>query len=425
MHKLVSSALSSSGLKSAAITTIGNISATGVAAIAMIIFSRVLGPQQFGVFSVLFSVMLIVSRIGDMGINIAVSRAIAQNSKQLSLATSYSQTGSFLKLAIMLLVVGVGVIFARPITTAWLNLDASYTTLFVVVLTLSITIVIYEYVGTLLQARHAFATSVLTNVIQSSLKLLVALGSFFVTSLTLSFITTSYLIAPLIGAGVGLFVISLRDLYPIYNPTIARKIISVARWTSVAILASTLAENVDVIIVQQYLTAYDTGIYAAATRIATVASLVGWSLGTVLNMRVAKYKDQKNLNKYLKKAATLSVAALLLTLAVILITTPLVTLTLGVEYLASIPVLNVLLLSTALLTATSPFVALFYAFDYPRYFAISGILTAVILIAADLLLIPMFGLNGAALARVIMRIIVLLYTLSAASRQYQKAYAKN
>lgn len=422
MLKLVRSALSSAGLKSAALTTVGNISATGIAAIAMIIFSRVLGPSQFGVFSVLFSVMLILSRIGDMGINIAVSRAIAQNSKQSNLISSYAQTGSYLKLMIMLFVVIVGVIFAKPITLSWLNLDQQYIPLTIVVFTLSTTIVIYEYVSTLLQAQHAFGVSVMTNVVQSFIKLLVALASFSLVSLTLTFVTTSYLIAPLIGAGVGLLLINFRDILPLYNPMIGKKILSVARWTGIAIVASTLAENVDVIIVQHYLSSFDTGIYAAATRIATVASLVGWSLGSVLNMRVAKYKDQTNLNNYLKKAILLAIAALAMTLAIIVITTPLVTYTIGLEYLSSIPVLNILLLSTALLTATSPFVALFYSFDYPRYFAISGILTAVVLVVADIIFVPTFGIMGAAWARVIMRIVVLLYTLFASYQQYHKAY---
>lgn len=414
----------SSGLKSAVLMTIGNVGSTGVAAIAMIIFSRALGPEQFGIFSVLFSLMLILSRIGDMGINIAVSRAIARNHDKPNVVVSYAQNGSYLKAIIMSIIIVLGLIGAPYITNTLLNLSSTYTPLVRLVIVLSTSVVIYEYVNSLLQARQYFGFSVATNTIQSSLKLSLALLSLVVV-VSLPVITLNYMLLPLLGASVGFLAISSRELLPRYNQKITRAIISVARWTSLSILAGALAENIDVLIVQNYLTTAETGLYAAATRIATVASLIGWSLGTVLNMRVAKYKDKKNLDQYLKKGSILAVVSLVLTLAIILITTPLVNLTIGASYLASVPTLNILLLSTAILTATTPFVALFYVFDYPRYFAISGILTALTLILADLLLIPTFGLIGAGWARVITRTVVIIYTLAVAYHQYQKHYAKN
>ncbi|MCE7898088.1 hypothetical protein DYH11_02660 [Candidatus Microgenomates bacterium CPR3] len=413
----------SSGLKSAVLMTIGNVGSTGVAAIAMIIFSRVLGPEQFGIFSVLFSTMLILSRIGDMGINIAISRAIAQNHGKPNLVRSYSQNGAYLKAIIMSVVVVFGLISSSYLTSTLLNLSSNYTPLVRLVIVLSTSVVIYEYINSLLQARQHFGLSVATNTIQSLLKLALALVSLVVT-VNLQVITLSYMLFPLLGATVGLTVISLRELLPRYNPKITKSIINVARWTSLSILAGALAENIDVLIVQNYLTTHETGLYAAATRIATVASLIGWSLGTVLNMRVAQYKDKKNLDQYLKKGFMLATAALILTLAIILITTPLVNLTIGTSYLAVVPTLNILLISTALLTATTPFVALFYVFDYPRYFAISGFLTALTLIAADLILIPVFGLVGAGWARVITRTVVIIYTLTTAYSEYQKHYGK-
>ncbi|TXH07225.1 MAG: hypothetical protein E6R05_00650 [Candidatus Moraniibacteriota bacterium] len=414
----------STGFKSAVLMTIGNVGSTGVAAIAMIIFSRQLGPEQFGIFSVLFSLMLILSRIGDMGINIAVSRAIAQNHDRPNAIISYSQSGSYLKAMIMLVIIMLGLIASPYVTSNLLNLNLSYSPLVQLVIVLSTSVVIYEYMNSLLQARQRFGLSVATNTIQSLLKLVLALISLVVV-VNLELITLSYMLLPLLGATVGLFAISLKELLPRYNPKITKSIVNVARWTSLSILAGALAENIDVLIVQNYLSTHDTGLYAAATRIATVASLIGWSLGTVLNMRVAQYKDKKNLDQYLKKGTMLALAALILTLAIILVTTPLVNLTIGTSYLSVVPALNILLISTAILTATTPFVALFYVFDYPRYFAISGILTALTLISADLILIPSFGLVGAGWARVITRSIVIIYTLSTAYSEYKKRYGKN
>lgn len=424
MFSNISKLTKSSGLKSAALMTVGNVGATGIAAVAMIIFSRHLGPEQFGIFSVLFSLMLILSRIGDMGINIAVSRAIAQNQTKDAVLRSYAQHGAYLKAIIMGVVVIVGLLTTPYITQELLNLSPDYIPLVRAVIVLSTSVVIYEYINSLLQARQRFGYSVLTNFVQSSLKLVLALSALVLTGITLQIITLSYMILPLLGAAVGLFSISARELLPRYSPKTVKSIISVARWTSLSILAGAIAENVDVLIVQNYLSTYDTGLYAAATRIATVASLIGWSLGTVLNVRVAQYKDKTNLDRYLKKGALLAGFALFLTLAIITITNPLVSYTIGPAYQSVVPTLNILLLSTAILTATTPFVALFYVFDYPRYFAISGILTAAALILSDLILIPAYGLIGAGWARVITRTVVILYTASVAYSQYQKLYGK-
>lgn len=414
----------SKGLKSAILMTIGNVGSTGVAAIAMIIFSRQLGPEKFGIFSVLFSLMLIISRIGDMGINIAVSRAIAQNHENKAMSLTYAQNGTYLKTIIMAGVVIIGLLTTPFITSTLLGLTTDFMPIVRAVILLSTSVVVYEYINSLLQARQYFGLSVLTNTVQSTLKLFLALATLVFAGINLNTITVGYMILPLIGASVGFVAINVRELVPRYNPKIVKSIITVARWTSISILASAVAENVDVLIVQNYLSTHETGLYAAATRIATVASLIGWSLGTVLNMRVAKYKDKVNLDRYLKKGTILAILSLLATIALCIISYPVVTYTIGPAYLSVIPTLNILLISTALLTATTPFVALFYVFDYPKYFAVSGIITALSLLISDMILIPVYGLIGAGWARVITRLIVGIYTLYVAYTLYRKSYGE-
>ena len=322
------------------------------------------------------------------------------------------------------IVIVVGLLTTPFVTETLLSLSLNFVPLVRAVIILSTSVVIYEYLNSLLQARQLFGLSVLTNALQSSFKLILALATLVFTSISLSTITLGYLILPLIGSAVGLFAISIRELIPRYNPKIIKSIINVARWTSLSILAGALAENVDVLIVQKYLSSHETGLYAAATRIATVASLIGWSLGTVLNMRVAKYKDKLNLDRYLNKGILLAIFSLIATIALCFISDPIVKYTIGPAYSDVVPTLNILLISTALLTATTPFIALFYVFDSPRYFAVSGILTAIALIFSDLILIPTHGLMGAGWARVITRAAVIAYTIYTARAEYLRAYGK-
>ena len=65
---------SSQGLLQSLKTLIGSTFATGISAISLMIYSRVLGPEKFGEFSVGFALVMILTRINDIGFNNAILR---------------------------------------------------------------------------------------------------------------------------------------------------------------------------------------------------------------------------------------------------------------------------------------------------------------------------------------------------------------
>lgn len=415
--------LSSEGVKQASLVTVGNISATMIAAIAMIIFSRVLGPADFGVFSALFSILLILSKVGDLGINIAAQRYIAGHTDDKVSSQRISQTSSALKLYLSLGIAIIGIISGDIIATNLLHVP-SVGNLVRLVFILSGFVVFYEYVTSLLQAKQQFGHSVIVNWIQSTGKLVVGGIMAYFGLLTTGSVMAIYLLVPLIAGWYGVAKLPLGYLIPKIDQTTFKTLISVTKWTSISIIAASLADNIDIVIVQNLLSSHVTGLWSSAVRIASLASLIGWSLGSVLSIRVAKYQDKENLDKYLKKAILLAALTFCATLLLIPFSSFLINITVGADYIAAAPYLNLLLISTAILTATSPFTALFYLFDAPQYFAYSGIISAVVLVGLDLLLIPSLGPMGAGYARVIMRVIIIIFTLLYARRAYRYRYGK-
>lgn len=410
----------SQGLKSAALVTGGNISATVIAAIAMILFSRLLGPEQFGVFSVLFSLLLILSKVGDAGINIAVQREVARRTGDDMHDIRMIQTGSALKGILSAGIAVIGLASGAWVGRSLLHIgpDSRFVPL---VFLLTVSVILYEYVNTVLQAKQFFGLSVVSNYIQSLGKLAVAIAMYS-AGVSLPIVILAYLLLPALGAAVGFVKIPPAHFIPKLHKGYVRKIIAVAKWTSIAILSATLADNVDVILVQNYLTSYDTGLWSAAVRIATLASLIGWSIGTVVNVRVASYGDKKNLHSYLRKALILALGTLIGVSGLVLFSGPLISITVGSAFLGAVPALNLLFISTAILTAATPYVALFYLFDKPAFFAWSGIISTVVLLAMDVVLIPQYGLMGAGYARIVTRLAGLLFTLWYARRAYRERY---
>ena len=94
----------------------------------------------------------------------------------------------------------------------------------------------------------------------------------------------------------------------------------------------------------------------------------------------------------------------------------------GSSYLVAVESLQILLLSIAISAATVPYIALFYVFDSPQYYALSGLIQTTLLIAGDFYFIPLYGLNGSAWVRVGVRLVLLAFTLYYARRAYLKHF---
>jgi len=406
------------GLLSIAILGSGNVVGTIISAIALILFSRFMGPTEFGLFSAAFAAMQIVVRLSDMGTNMAAERAIARvYGRDDQLADRLMRVVLYFKLASFVLCLIIGWLLAPWISVTLLHIDN--VGLIRTALLLSLGTIFFEYSTIVFQSTERFSMVARITIVQALGKLLFGLIMMWQGMLHATEGLLIYGLLPGFGALVGwgrgtLSNFTLPKTWKKDLPIILR----VAKWTAIAAIAATLADNIDTLLVQSFMSSYDTGIWSGAVRIATFASVIGWSVGAVLNVRVARYQNRSHLKEYLGKAWKLS----LLIFTVIVFSIPFarlaITLSIGSAYLSSITPLQILLFATAITGATTPFVALFYLFDAPQYYAISGVLQTIVLILGDLFFIPHLGLIGAAWVRVVVRIVILLFTLVYARRAY-------
>ena len=406
------------GLLSIAILGSGNVVGTIISAIALILFSRFMGPTEFGLFSAAFAAMQIVVRLSDMGTNMAAERAIARvYGRDDQLADRLMRVVLYFKLASFVLCLIIGWLLAPWISVTLLHIDN--VGLIRTALLLSLGTIFFEYSTIVFQSTERFSMVARITIAQALGKLLFGFIMVWQGMLHATEGLLIYGLLPGFGALVGwgrgtLSNFTLPKTWKKDLPIILR----VAKWTAIAAIAATLADNIDTLLVQSFMSSYDTGIWSGAVRIATFASVIGWSVGAVLNVRVARYQNRSHLKEYLGKAWKLS----LLIFTVIVFSIPFarlaITLSIGSAYLSSITPLQILLFATAITGATTPFVALFYLFDAPQYYAISGVLQTIVLILGDLFFIPHLGLIGAAWVRVVVRIVILLFTLVYARRAY-------
>lgn len=420
MKQAISKAFSSAGLRQSFLVIFGNGFSAGVSAIALIIFSRLLGPEQFGIFSVAFSLQIITMRLADAGINIAAQKLIAQTyHHDQQLARVYLAAATRLKLITSSVLVCAGVIFAPYISDHWLHIpDPNIVRL---AFLLSLVLIIFEYIALILQTIQAFKHSVFMSISQAVLKLVLAGGFILTGAINATTTFVLYSLTPLIGVILGVKYLPRWVRLPA-QPTHQsyQDIGKIGRFTAIAVIAAAISENIDVLLVKSYLTEFDTGLFAAGARIALLLSLVAYSLGMVLNPRVAQYRQPDNLLSYLKKSSLVILVALISIPFLIPFSGLLIQITAGSDYLAATTSVRYLISSGMVLIATTPLIALFYLIDKPQYFAISGVVQTVILIAADSVLIPAYGINGAGFARLIARLGVFMFSLLYAAIATQK-----
>lgn len=404
----------SEGLRQSGLTVVGNTLSTGLSAIALLLISRALGPTSFGQFSVGFAIIIMLNKFNDMGLNAAMIKyagASESQDERLAIFSFAARIKLFLSIAIIV----VGIIF-----TPWLDSILKFGSPTILYLSFGLSIVSswYEQLLTMLQTMHRFAQAVLINTIQATTKLI---GIGFLVSLNLGAslpVFIWYMASPVVSimfshkllpASVSLF--SISDRLSIKTKSL---IIQMARHSALGFVAAGIIENIDILFVQKYLTAYETGLLGGVSRIAMMITLVAYSVGNVLYPRVARYKSRQHLIPYFKKAILTAFAAIAAFILFIPFARLSVVLTIGQEYLPGVNVLYLLAASAFLTVATIPFLALFYTFKADWYFSVSGVIQLIIILAGNGIYVPIYGLEAAAITRLVARLVLFAFTTVAA-----------
>jgi len=422
MNKKLKLIFSSEGLVQSVKTLFGSTFATGISAIALMIYSRVLGPEKFGEFSVGFAIVMILTRINDLGFNTAILRYGSENEKHNKKNFIYSFTLKY-KALISVFIVISGLFFFGAISKLF---NFSSPAIVLIAMTLGISTVYYEQLLNVLQSLHRFNQAILINLIQATTKLVWAL-ILLLTGLTSSLITFAwYIAAPIVPVIFWKLLVTKNTVinFKLRDSKIQSQILMLAKHSAIGFIATGVIENIDVLYLQKYLSTYEVGLYSGVSRISLVFALAAYSLGNVLYPRVAKYKSKEDINTFIKKAfaiVALSVVGFLIFLPFGKLS---ILLTIGTEYLSGLNILYLLTASSFIAVAVVPFIALFFSFKANWYFSVSGLLQLVIVLIGNSVFVPKYGLEAAAWTRIIARIMLFAFTLVASMVLYKKTYEK-
>lgn len=391
------------------ITLAGHAVRLVLGAVSSAFLARGLGPGGLRVFSVVDSAVTIMATLADFGLRNSTVKWISEHlPAEPEKAEEAAHTFSQIRLLVGL---GLAVLFwvTADIWTQALKLPLESGRTLVGIGALMVLVRVFSTnVATLLQAIRRFTVLMTTQTVNIVLTVVLMGGLYGTGRLT----TESGLwvgIATVAVTGVlgGVFLPAgwrarTGILFPrlsLVLPTL-RELWNFGKWVWLSTVLSILYFELDLLMVNQWVEPHLAGYYALALNLAMKAYILVQTLHLVLLPIVSTLKHEQ-IGAYLRRSGWQGAWMMSLLLGTIPLARPLIVWLYGVEYLPAAGIYLFLVVSVMVDFLATPLLLLPYPLNAPRLVALDNGLRVVVLLVGGWVLIPMWGVIGAAVAKLL------------------------
>ncbi len=364
--------------------TIINVIAGGL---FFIFTPRLLGPENYGLFTLIISTTILATNIANFGIDSGILKFAAREElfeKILSLAfKSYLFLGAIVFLIGFLISPAIASYFNQSQISPHLRI--AFTSVIILLLT--------NFYVAALQVKKEFLKASLLNITSNSLRILIlALAAYFF-AIGLYFITILFFAAPIVSIVLGRLFVTFK--FRGEDKRFVRDFFGYNLWiASSLIIASIPFENYFLLKVAGPIQA---GIYAAPFKLLTFVHQFAGNFSRVLANRFASFDTDSKVLIFSKKSSIIVLLFSLLLLLAALVA-PLVTRTLfGQEFIGSENVFRILSISFIFFFAsTIPISIILYYFGKSKIIFYITLIKIIILILGLALFVEKYQAIGAA-----------------------------
>ena len=391
-------------LKDTAIVTLGNGFSTLFSIVSIFLVARILGPAEYGLYITTWAIITIIIDSTDLAINNALVKFASKVSDKKNSLVKY---GFYLKL---FLGIGLTILFAilsRPLAN-WLYPDLKSPLLLASLLI--ITTFMFRFPRSILQSERKFFFDVIIDVSISFLRLLALVIFFFYFKLTVVTSLLAYLLAAFIGLIIGLNLISFKFLKAKVTLQTKKTFFHFQKWLTLGYIVAAVHGRIDSVILLKLAGPVAAGIYQAAFRFFMPFLQLAAALSLVFAPRFAGFSDPNQTKTYLFKAFKLSLGIAVLVLFLNPLFPWLINLIFGSSYITAIAPARILTIGFAFFIIGAPLVAhLIYSVNKTKTFFLVNIAQLILLVSLNLVLIPIYGASGSALALTLTYILINSY----------------
>lgn len=394
------------GIKTTFVSRAVNIAANGL--LIVLLTRYLLDPGGYGLLSLALSIVAVAQLFADLGLARSAARYVAEFKESDPSQVPHIVRSTLQYRLLLIAIVGSALLLGHDLIVALLDEpELEYLLLVGIALLAFRSLMLFS--TTLFQGFNAVEYSALITIVNNVGRVgfvvaFVLLGGGVIGALA------GYTISAAVATLIGLTVLYTR-FYRTFDPADApedrlrRRIAEYSIPLTASRSASVIDKRVDVLLIGFFLTPAAVGIYTLAKQLTEFVTAPAGSVGFAVSPAYGEDKANDRLDRAARTYETTIRYVLLLyipaVVGLLLVAEPVILHVFGVEYAGAVPVvriLSVFVLFQAVTNVTTQ------ALDYlgrARYRAVTKSVTSIANFGLNVLLIPIFGIAGAAGATVL------------------------
>ncbi len=410
MGNLVQDFLNSKSTKDVAVVIIGRMVSAGFGFLAAIIIAKGLGPKGFGIFSLLIVVMQLIAELTGGSINQAIvkfSSSYFQKAKDKAELTF--KIGFKIEIIIGLVLLLIGFILREPLSHIVFK-ETKLENLTILVFIGAVGIIFMRYELAVLQSLQTFVKHVLLEIINNIIKLVVIGFLFIVHILTSLNSVVVYVIIPYLTCLLGLIFIPRAFFYAKGTQrTIVFDLIHFSKCIMLSSIIIAIRSRLDILLLNYFEGSQAVGVYSAAHIITSSLELLAIALLTVVFPKVSRFSERA---EYIRFYTRFLIATIPLSFFVCIFfwvaSKHLILIFYTSEYVDSISILRILAPGSAFFLIALPLCSIILSLNKPQILVGIDLLVLIVMLAGNLLLIPVYGAIGAGIAVLFSKLVFMI-----------------
>jgi len=389
-------------------------SGTFFAALASLLFfillSRSLGPAQFGLFSALIALSILISDLADFGVSAGLAHfvglgTLSRNTGRLgrylsaSLMLKIGATFSIIVFALLFLSILTNFIFDNSKT-----INSFY---FLIALLGSLVSAFFGFSIFALQAKRKYFAASLANVLGNTIRLILLMVIMITGVISIELGLGIYFFGFAVSAAVALFFLPV-SLLKKPNAEDFKEIFQFNKWLAAGTVLFAIFTRLDTVLIVSLNSAREAGLYAVASRVTFAFPLIASTLAAVWSPRFSVFKERQDAVQYLKRSLLFVLLIAIGILIILPLSGEIIVLFFGEEYLgASFSLVLLFLAWAAFLLGIPAIQFITYYLSRSDIYAFLSFAQFIVIVGLDVVLIPQLGAIGAAIAFLIGNLTVL------------------
>ncbi|OGG16296.1 hypothetical protein A3D77_02450 [Candidatus Gottesmanbacteria bacterium RIFCSPHIGHO2_02_FULL_39_11] len=379
----------------------GNMISAVFAFIFTVVLYRVISLSDFGYYSAIFSLFILVCDVSDVGIGASLARFLPSLKNNRDRFNTFIKTSFLYQSGIVLVLCFLILILSNFLAGNFFH-NPSLTPLVRVITVGIFGLTILNFFSYILSAEERFVGASVLSALSSILRLIFLILIILLSFVNLTSVIWTQIASMILTAFVALAFIGTRFLKSSPSSKDFGELLKFSKFLGIARSLTAVSSRLDTLMLIAFTNSVETGIYATASRVISIYPLLAGSFTSVIAPRISGIATKNEFKDYLLKIILATLGLIVTILVLIVIANPFITILFGEKAKDSVGVFQLLLVSQIFFTASIPAVAVaIYYVKKPQILTINSVLQLIIVIVGNLIFIPRYGRMGPALSLIL------------------------